>query len=74
MPSKGTPLRNVRVPDDVWRAAQVRAEMFGYGSASGFILAALVKLAAHEQGTGRIVVTPPPRTVASPSGRSSLGI
>jgi hypothetical protein len=61
--SKGTPLRNVRVPDDVWEAARKRAEIYGYGSVSGFVQAALVKLASYEGSTGgtpgRIVVTPP---------------
>lgn len=56
---KGTPLRNVRISDEVWYAAKKRAELLGYGSASAFINAALVSLAAHESGTGRVVVTPP---------------
>jgi hypothetical protein len=49
----------VRVPDDVWEAAKVRAEALGYGNVSAFVQAALAKLAAHEAGTGRVVVTPP---------------
>jgi hypothetical protein len=59
--SRGTPLRNVRVPDHVWQAAKVRADALGYGSVSAFMLTALTRLAEHEAGTGRIVVTPPPR-------------
>jgi hypothetical protein len=55
-----TPIRSIRVADDVWRAAQERAEALGYGSASAFVQAALAKLAAHEAGTGRVVVTPRP--------------
>ena len=27
--SKGTPLRNVRIPDDVWAAAKAKAERQG---------------------------------------------
>lgn len=60
--SKGTPLRNVRVSDAVWDAAKLRAELLGYGSVSGFVQAALARLATHESGTGRIVVTPPPQS------------
>jgi hypothetical protein len=51
----------VRVPDEVWEAAKVRAEALGYGNVSGFVQTALAKLAAHEAGTGRVVVTPSPR-------------
>lgn len=40
MPSKGTPLRNVRVPDEVWDAARARAESEGT-TVSAVVLAAL---------------------------------
>jgi Arc/MetJ-type ribon-helix-helix transcriptional regulator len=59
--SKGTPGRMIRVPDDVWEAAKRKAEALGYGTASDFVQAALGKLAEHEAGTGRVVVTPPRR-------------
>jgi hypothetical protein len=62
MPSKGTPLRNVRVSDDVWYSAKSAAEALGYESLSSFIQIALAKLAVHQAGTGIVVVKPPPRS------------
>lgn len=55
MPSKGTPLRNVRVPDEVWTAAQRRAEDDGV-SVSDVVRHALGRYAA---GSVSSEVVPP---------------
>lgn len=55
MPSKGTPLRNVRVPKDVWEAAQARAK------AEGTNVSAVVQHALRRYGEGAVNnVMPPP--------------
>jgi predicted HicB family RNase H-like nuclease len=50
MPGKGTTIRSVRVPDEVWEAAKARAESEG-SSVSAVVQAAL-----------RRYVTRPPRS------------
>lgn len=40
-PSKGTPLRNVRVPDELWAEAGRVARELGYDSLSAYVVDAL---------------------------------